>query len=407
MPLFLLTGQSRWDHPLDPHFRHVYLNERFGTIDADENFGHELSETFRGLAGRCKGVGAEGACGQTGAAHVSSQPPTMLPPCRIRPSVLDFPADKAIGNLRTRRLNGTGSGMLMAAKVAAKELTVDPHTIRTNREHWVGKGSRPASPSRPRRRRPVSASALREGREERSRGLKAPAIDMGPLGGGSGFSGDGVGGFEVTTITEVPHVGRQNCLDDTGRELTARPRRPLSAKASLQGPATGHQSGGKRRRGEQDNLHQLRKNIVKKAYPPRRQPEAPYQADKGWTVQEMSNAAEAAADSSLHDRDPRGRFGSEGSYKRDDEDRVRRSPPEIIGVGTACKIPASDSETADFPTTVEEERAWLLDRWGRKIDQFGSNLIGRGLRRRSDSTMFIDEDNSTSYSVYTVSAKLF
>ncbi|CAM9340191.1 unnamed protein product, partial [Laminaria digitata] len=91
-----LTGQSRWDHPLDPHFRSVYLRERFGTGYAREEEENEEEE------------GETGCEDHPGASRGAAGP--NLPPRRNRPNILDFSADKALGNLRARRLNSSGGG---------------------------------------------------------------------------------------------------------------------------------------------------------------------------------------------------------------------------------------------------------------------------------------------------------
>ncbi|CAM9471770.1 unnamed protein product [Scytosiphon promiscuus] len=90
-----LTGQSRWDHPLDPHFRQIYLEERFGRDAQGYSgrvlLGRELSpEALQQCAtatavGEARGDGA--AEGRAISSSVQSgRPPVMLPPCRMRPN---------------------------------------------------------------------------------------------------------------------------------------------------------------------------------------------------------------------------------------------------------------------------------------------------------------------------------
>ena len=200
----------------------------------------------------------------------------MLPPRRMRPSVLDFPADKALENLRARRLNVSGSGgsrstlsSVARAKTAGSAAAIarsesgppasnaagggSGHHYHSSGELWVDdKGNniiinnnnsnsssrQPASPAGPRRRRPVSASAVREGLEERSSKLKAMMAEATRPGDCEASRGQRVGHADA-----VRHGGPQGA--DPGQYQRTRRggstnapgvRRPRSARAALQRP---------------------------------------------------------------------------------------------------------------------------------------------------------------------------
>lgn len=281
-------GQSRWDHPLDPHFRQVYLRERFGPGNSPEDkqivLTHgpsaEISQQGTGVfAGEGNphrsGVGAVGAHGgpATGRPNatpivVSGRPPVVLPPRRMRPNVLDFTADKALDNLRARRLNvGGSSGSTFAGVTAVAtapaavmrsasgpDINANPAVVDTNPsrhfhssgELWTdgrghGNNAPPASPVGPRRRRPVSASAVYEGLVDRELGLNVAGADV-PCPGGSRLDEGRSGGTPRTTVHDRQRIldPRQNQRPSSscGSELvpTAKARRPRSATAALQRP---------------------------------------------------------------------------------------------------------------------------------------------------------------------------
>ncbi|CAM9655055.1 unnamed protein product [Ectocarpus sp. 6 AP-2014] len=284
-----LTGQSRWDHPLDPHFRQLYLRERFGPGNSPEDkqvvLAHGLSAeasqqgtgVFAGEGNphRQGGAGAVGAHGGPAVGHpnatpivVSDRPPVMLPPRRMRPNVLDFTADKALDNLRARRLNvGGSSGSTLAGVTAVAtapaavmrsasgpDINANPAVVDINPsrhfhssgELWTddrvhGSNVPPASPAGPRRRRPVSASVVCEGLVDRGLGLNVAATDV-PCPSGSRLDEGRGGGTTRTTVHDRPRIldPRQNQRPSSsgGSELapTAKARRPRSATAALQRP---------------------------------------------------------------------------------------------------------------------------------------------------------------------------
>lgn len=262
-------GQARWDHPLDPHFRRMYLRERFGNSDPVDTKGGVLScEPSTNTAHQATAVTAGRAAGDgaTAAATHGGRPPIMLPPRRMRPSILDFPADKALQNLRARRLNVSGSSSSRstfaavtgapaaagpAALGSAKIVHVNNkaagaggagHHYHSSGELWAdGKGinnsRQPASPARPRRRRPVSASAVCGGLEERSLGQKAAVFEaMHPDGGELSRGESGGTGTMRHAGPQISDLQHNQRTRRGGSTSTARIRRPRSARAALQRP---------------------------------------------------------------------------------------------------------------------------------------------------------------------------
>lgn len=245
------TGQSRWDHPLDPHFRRLYLHERFGdeheqTTEIGDGtpttIGTAKSLRFsHGIAGPST-AGAGGNCHRAGGNSATTGPgrqlPTTLPPRRARPNVVDFSSDKALESLRTRRLQhrhetsaATGSLAEEAMRIwRANEGSGAHHDARSSswtngQETWAENRNTGKSSSQSRRRRPASASALRESLEDRA----TEDARAGPR-----------RGSESTAMlgTTTTHTSKEQawCVDATRYHPApaVRSRRPRSAKAALQ-----------------------------------------------------------------------------------------------------------------------------------------------------------------------------
>lgn len=334
---------------MDPHFRRVYLRERFGSTDAEVD--HGIDEPYRGAVS--DGAVSAAGRGWSGGAHVASAPPVMLPPRRMRPSVLDFPTDGALNNQRTRKLNGSGRGRL-AMGTAAKQSAVSTSTstVRTNRESWTDTRKKTASPTGARRRRPVSASVLREGLEERRLGPETTAPDARPgVVGGCGRSGLG-----STSMAVMLYAGEGTGLEETRHGSTARKRRPLSATAALQRPPADRQSNIDRR-GERHNKRRELGTTAKRSAQQSRQLSPPRQVDKHWVVQGVSSAAKAISDGTLSNRDNWRSFGDDGYHTHKAGASARR--PEGRAVAKKGML---GGETAEGSTSPQEERAWLLDR---------------------------------------------
>lgn len=378
-------GQSRWDHPLDPHFRRTYLRERFGNSGPVDNKGaaltHEPStETAEQgtavVAGRTPGDGAAVIAARSG------RPPVMLPPRRMRPSVLDFPADKALDNLRTRRLNVSGSSGSRSTFAAvtgggatvvrsANSLHVNnkavatgstDHHYHSSGELWAdGKGTnnggQPASPARPRRRRrPVSASAVCGGLEERGLGQNAAAFEaMHPDGSEStGGEGDGAAGSMLHGRPRIRDAQQNQRTRRGGPASTGGTRRPRSARAALQRPppvATDYyhyhsnsNSGGTRGREKEHFNHPMQQEQrLENRSRPSSAASLPRAADETWAVQGLGDSR---GEASVR---PGGR-GGEG------EGRGARhfSREELLSMGSR--------NVATRQAPEEEEREWLRSR---------------------------------------------
>lgn len=353
------AGQSRWDHPSDPHFRRVYMRERFGTNHAEVKFGHEPMERSK-ATGRNRGVGAVSR-GPGGAHVTSSRLPGMLPPRRMRPKIRDFPAAKALDNLRTRRLNENTGSMpteSSAGAGATRPSSVSPRVnlAQTDPALWTERASGPPSPRGPRRRRPVSASALREGVEERSLGLKTTA-------GGSSSGGGGGGGFERATVAEGLYAGSRVGRDGAARRLAVtNPRRPRSAKAALQRASADRQSTDGRHGDPQDDHRQSGTVTYRSTNQSRHSPlVASEHIDERWVAQEGNAASGVAEASARADQDDRRGLGDGvGRLQETDKPKAR----QVEGRTTVSEYEefSSGGDSMDMSTATEEERAWLLER---------------------------------------------
>ena len=279
----------------------------------------------------------------------------MLPPRRMRPSVLDFPADKALENLRARRLNVSGSGgsrstlsSVARAKTAGSAAAIarsesgppasnaagggSGHHYHSSGELWVDdKGnntinnsnnsssrSQPASPAGPRRRRPVSASAVREGLEERSLKLKAMMAEATRPGDCEASRGQRVGHADAVRHggPQVADPGQYQRTRRGGSTNAPGVRRPRSARAALQRPppvvadfyhyqssSNGGGSGGvrdrerDRRRREEDYNNDRRQQQQQEQQQDRRsRPSSaataysPYAAHEQWDAERRGNS---------------------------------------------------------------------------------------------------------------------
>lgn len=291
-----------------------------------------------------------------GGVHITnSPPPAMLPPRRMRPKIRDFPAVKALDNLRTRRLNGNTGGMPTdsAAMGGATRLSaVSPRAnpVQISRALWKERASGPPSPTGPRRRRPVSASALREGVEKRSFGLKNIADGSGGGGGGGGRNG-----FEHATIAGASYGG--SFVDRGGAA-----RRPRSAKAALQRAPTDRQATDGRR-GDQQDDHRHSGTATNRGLNQSRQSRLVENEQIGerWVTQEGSAAPRVDEPSARADQD--GRRGLGGGMRRSQgTDRPSARQIEERTAMSECEEFSSGDGSVDVSTATEEERAWLLER---------------------------------------------
>lgn len=367
----------------------MYLRERFGSSGAVDNRGGVLSHepsTETVQQGPAVAVGRAAGDGAAAIAAHGGRPPVMLPPRRMRPSVLDFPADKALDNLRARRLNvsgGSGNRPTFAAvtgantagaaaggaarpmngfytnnKTAATGST--GHHYHSSGELWAdGKGTnnsgQPASPARPRRRRPVSASAVCGGLEERSLGLTAATLDaMHPDGRRSTRGeGDGATGTIQHGGPQIHDPQQNQRTRRGGSASTAGTRRPRSARAALQRPppvATDYyhyhasiDSGGARGREREYFVQRpLQQQREKRPRPSSAAP-LPRAADDTWIAQRIGNGRGGASAG-------RGGGGGEGAglgvqhYSRE----------ELLVTGGTGVATQRELE--------KEERAWLRSR---------------------------------------------
>lgn len=341
------TGQSRWDHPLDPHFRRLYLRERFGaeheeTMGIGARTATETIELAHGATGSNEREG--GVTRRSGGKNTnySGRLPTSLPPHRMRPNVLDFSSDKALENLRVRRLQNRSAAVAAgssAEKVTMMETAGDAtgshfdHVSWTNgRESWTGTDTR--SSTRPRRRRPASASALREGLEERT----TSHVHVDP----------GRGSESMAVLGKT--YGEQPWFDSPGTtkcDPVLRPRRPRSAKATLQrSPTHNRQPIGDDREAFTDDCLFLRNTMTK------RPASHAGHVDTQWDprTQPGVDMNRAVADVELHNRTM---GGFDGENSRGGEEGIRPQEPESV---------SGDTETVGMSPAAAEERAWLLDR---------------------------------------------
>lgn len=239
----------------------MYFRERFGNSEpADDNKAAVLShESSAETAQQGASVTASRAAAGDGAGAIAARggrPSVMLPPRRMRPSMLDFPAGRALDNLRARRLNVSGSSGIRstsagvtgvsAARAAVTTRSADGFHINNatangstgNHSHssgelWTdGKGTnngrQPASPARPRRRRPVSASAVCEGPAPGAMGLDDSEAARRE---GDRATGTALHGGPQTNNSRQKQRARRG--ESTS---TVRTQRPRSARAALQRP---------------------------------------------------------------------------------------------------------------------------------------------------------------------------
>ena len=211
---------------MDLHFRRRYLQERFGSSFAALELGLNATEKSGGQPRLKSDVGAK--CS-----------PVVLPPRRIRPDLRDFSSNKALDNLRTRRLNSSGIGRFkiegLAAATDISEEKCSPACNDTNltgknKNIRVGRGYGLSSTAgRSDRRRPASASAL------------SHCLDPG-TGDGNNDSG-----FGVVEMAEDLYAQSPLDTNDCERRSIMKPRRPRSAKAALQRVTADRQVLSKRR----------------------------------------------------------------------------------------------------------------------------------------------------------------
>lgn len=426
-------GQSRWDHPLDPHFRRIYLRERFRTT-ADEDskelvLGREaLAETpaqGSGLAIGRSTCGASDLCGGPAGGdratniHGGGRPPVMLPPRRMRPSMLDFPADKALENLRARRLNVSGSNgsrstfaaVTTASAVAVTRSASGPQinnnpAVTANSgggshyyhsggdELWTdGQGRSgnepPASPVGPRRRRPVSASAVREGLVERSQALKSSAGEVAHRGHSEASRGGG--DRSASTMVHRGSLTFDSQQDQRtrrgggggaggGSTTTSRTQRPRSARATLQRPPpvasdyhhqtskNGDDRGGCQERYNYDRFPQqqqqqsgMTNRVACRSRPSSTAP-PPDRWDDEWAKQGVANSRNAAGVGGSGGGGGGAMGGGAQTFSRQ-EGGARDA--ELLGSGgkgvTTWPVGEREAEGVRH-SPEEEERAWLRSR---------------------------------------------
>lgn len=157
----------------------------------------------------------------------------ILPPCQVRPNLKDYSANNALDNLRVRRLNTISGGRSAAAssavvpKVLERRSTVPTHinSVENNKESWIGRRDDPSCPAGgPKRRRPVSASALNQFSE------------TSPTRSG----GDNRRGFGTAEMAEELYA-QPSGAEHIGQRFPVTHRRPCSAKAALQKPEADRQ----------------------------------------------------------------------------------------------------------------------------------------------------------------------
>lgn len=243
------AGQSRWDHPLDSHFRRLYLHKRFGE-------GYEHSEDSAASGGkeqpfvaRSRELRATDAINSHVRPEDSSRSLKALQPNRMRPDLRDFTPKKAMENLRT--LASSNDYASTPSGISASLETRGPSTHRQDQgrnddEQWIG-SRRATGPVRPLRRRPVSASALCEGTGDHRESAGASNV---PVAGKRVLSPPRLSG----SVMEGGRVIRYA----TDRAASTRPRRPLSAKAALQRPPRDRQSVNHRNEARANNCDRRR-----------------------------------------------------------------------------------------------------------------------------------------------------
>lgn len=257
----------------------------------------------------------------------------------MRPNLLDFSSEKALENLRIRRLQHRGdvvaaepSTEKVATTGTAGDATVSrPDSVSWTNSHesWTDRDTR--SSPRPRRRWSASASTLREGLEERP----TSHIRMGPRRGSESAATLG------KRYDEKPW---SDFLGNTKHDPEPRPWRPRSAKATLQqSPTHSRQLVGDNREAFRDDHVFLRNTMTKRStshathVDTRRDPRPQPGVDMDRAVEFYNQAT--------------GGFGSD--YSREGRERRRSQEPESV---------SGDMETGRMSPAAAEERAWLLDR---------------------------------------------
>lgn len=346
----LRTGESTWSHPLDPHFRQLYLRERFGSNNrqAEGSRSQERAPRAHDAAGLTIAPRAGNST------NTSRRLPTTLPPKRARPNVLDFSSDKALENLRTRRLNRTAAEPTAMAGTRAGLVSQDERASWTNQDLWTAKGTK--SPPKPRRRRPVSASAIRESLDQPA-AAQIRACDV-----------DCCSPPPAMLATMVSREGERRTDSAAAmvrhRDETHRLGRPRSAKATLQRPPTDHRQSAIGY--SEEELTEDQSQLLRMAA---KQPTSDSEAlneRRGLRVQRGASGGRRAANDecTLHNRtSTRGsgnvgypHEGGEGGYYKK---AIRRPAP---AAATGLEAVSDGGETAGMSPAAAAERAWLLDR---------------------------------------------
>lgn len=309
---------------------------------------------------------------------LASRPPIMLAPHRKRPDVLDFTADKAQDIRRARKIYSGGSSCrgysAMAGAAAASTTENSTFSFHTNpkyswntdRERLLNNVIGPALPVAPRRRRPVSASALRDG-------FRAPAVKPRPAGNGDrpgGICADDGSGY--LNSARVPYATQRAVKDRCGRRSTTKPRRPRSAKATLQRLPVDRHSDGERRVERQEGSYECHlETVANRQSVSNQDPKSrPNAIDERWVVQEAVSGETGgvlAIGNPRSDNDDRHwskRGGGDGGGVHGDGggDARRRSDEKTRVINGVQLMPSSEAgATAALPRAAEEERARLLD----------------------------------------------
>ena len=222
---------------------------------------------------------------------------------------------------------------------------------RTGSELWTDRGAErvPAGPAVPRRRRPVSASALGDGIQEKTLGAKATVGNARPDRGGHCFGS--------SEMAEVLYAGSRVGSNRAECRPGARPRRPCSAKAALQRPPSDHQSKDARRGDRYKDRH-LPGVAANEASQHSGQASAATLDDDRWVAGGVSDILRATTD----DRSRRNQLdgGEGGRISRDSGGGTRK--PEGRPAPTKHERPRCDREAAETPTAAEKERAWIRSR---------------------------------------------
>lgn len=181
-------------------------------------------------------------------------------------------------------------------------------------------------------------------------GMKAIAADT-SSGNGSGRAG----GFGSVTIAGERYAEAQFSKHRVGRGPIARPRRPRSAKAALQGPPSD-------RRERPNDRHHTERPGSRHAMPMRK-PKSPTLADERWTMQGSTKRPGAVTDGCQSGgQDDQRWLGRGDHYPRENDTRVAAMRGDDPVATTHGRLPSSDRDAADAFAVAEEERAWLIER---------------------------------------------